>query len=47
MSKHALPHLRKTSGSIINIGSLVASMGQLHATTYVASKGGVVAFSKV
>lgn len=42
----ALPHLRRTQGNIINIGSLVGTMGQLHATTYVATKGAVIAFSK-
>jgi NAD(P)-dependent dehydrogenase (short-subunit alcohol dehydrogenase family) len=45
-SKFALPHLRKTQGNIINIGSLVGSMAQLHATTYVATKGAVIALSK-
>lgn len=44
--KFALPHLRKTKGNIINISSLVAQMGQLHAVTYVASKGAVTAFTK-
>lgn len=44
--KRALPHLRKTQGNIINISSLVGSMGQLHATTYVATKGAVTAFTK-
>lgn len=42
----ALPHLRATKGSIINIGSLVGSMAQLHATTYVATKGAVIALTK-
>jgi NAD(P)-dependent dehydrogenase (short-subunit alcohol dehydrogenase family) len=45
-SKFALPHLRKTQGCIINIGSLVGSMAQLHATTYVAAKGAVIALTK-
>lgn len=44
--KFALPHLRKTRGNIINIGSLVGSMAQLHATTYVATKGAVIALTK-
>ena len=44
--KFALPHLRKTNGNIINISSLVGSIGQLHATTYVATKGAVTAFTK-
>ena len=42
----ALPHLRKTKGNIINIGSLVGTIGQHHAVTYVASKGGVIALTK-
>jgi NAD(P)-dependent dehydrogenase (short-subunit alcohol dehydrogenase family) len=45
-SKAALPWLRQTGGAIINLASLVASMGQHHATTYVATKGGVLALTK-
>lgn len=44
--KTALPHLRKSQGNIINLSSLVGSMGQLFATTYVATKGAITAFSK-
>ena len=44
--KAALPHLRKTQGNIINMSSLVGAMGQLYATTYVATKGAITAFSK-
>jgi NAD(P)-dependent dehydrogenase (short-subunit alcohol dehydrogenase family) len=44
--KAALPALRQTQGNIINMSSLVGSMGQLHATTYVATKGAITAFSK-
>jgi NAD(P)-dependent dehydrogenase (short-subunit alcohol dehydrogenase family) len=44
--QEALPHLRKTRGNVINMSSLVGSMGQLHATTYVATKGAITAFSK-
>jgi len=44
--KFALPHLRKTKGNIINVSSLVGSMGQLHAVTYVATKGAITAFTK-
>ena len=44
--KFALPHLRKTKGNIINISSLVGAMGQLHGTTYVATKGAITAFTK-
>lgn len=44
--KAALPHLRQTQGNIINLSSLVGSMGQLYATTYVATKGAITAFTK-
>ena len=44
--RHALPHLRKTKGNIINISSLVAQMGQLQAVTYIATKGAVTALTK-
>ncbi len=42
----ALPFLRQSRGSIINIANLVATIGQHHATTYVASKGAVLSFTK-
>lgn len=44
--QHAIPHLRKTKGNIINMSSLVGHMGQLHAVTYVATKGAITAFTK-
>ena len=44
--KFALPHLRKTRGNIINMSSLVGTMGQIHATTYVATKGAITALTK-
>ena len=44
--KYALPHLRKVRGSIINMSSLVAQMGQTTATTYCATKGAMNAFTK-
>ncbi|HSL22453.1 MAG TPA: SDR family NAD(P)-dependent oxidoreductase [Vicinamibacterales bacterium] len=44
--KFALPHLRRVEGNIINMSSLVGSMGQLGATTYVATKGGISALTK-
>jgi NAD(P)-dependent dehydrogenase (short-subunit alcohol dehydrogenase family) len=44
--KLALPHLRRTKGNIINMSSLVGAMGQIHATTYVATKGAITAFTK-
>lgn len=42
----ALPHLRRTRGNIINMSSLVGQIGQHHATTYVATKGAVTAFTR-
>jgi NAD(P)-dependent dehydrogenase (short-subunit alcohol dehydrogenase family) len=44
--KAALPHLRRTRGNVINMSSLVAQLGQRHATTYVATKGALTAFTK-
>ncbi len=44
--KTALPHLRLVQGNIINLSSLVGMIGQLHATTYVATKGAITAFTK-
>jgi NAD(P)-dependent dehydrogenase (short-subunit alcohol dehydrogenase family) len=44
--QESLPHLRKTRGNVINMSSLVGSMGQIHATTYVATKGAITAFTK-
>lgn len=44
--QEALPHLRKVKGNVINLSSLVGSMGQIHATTYVATKGAITAFTK-
>jgi NAD(P)-dependent dehydrogenase (short-subunit alcohol dehydrogenase family) len=44
--KFALPYLRQTRGNIINMASLVASIGQYHATTYVATKGAITGFTK-
>jgi NAD(P)-dependent dehydrogenase (short-subunit alcohol dehydrogenase family) len=33
-------------GNVINMSSLVGSMGQVGATTYVATKGGITGFTK-
>lgn len=44
--KFALPYLRQTRGNIINMASLVATIGQYHATTYVATKGAITGFTK-
>ena len=42
----ALPWLRQSRGSIANVASLVATLAQRHATTYVATKGAVLSFTK-
>jgi NAD(P)-dependent dehydrogenase (short-subunit alcohol dehydrogenase family) len=44
--KFALPYLRQTKGSIINMSSLVGAMAQEWATTYCATKGGITALTK-
>ena len=44
--KIALPYLRQTKGNIINMASLVATIGQRHAATYVATKGAITALTK-
>jgi len=44
--KTALPYLRKSKGSIINMGSLVGIIGQEGATIYCATKGAISAFTK-
>lgn len=40
--KAATPHLKETEGNIINIASIYGLVGDLGATAYNASKGGVV-----
>jgi len=45
-SKHAIPHLRKTKGNIINISSMVGVVGQPNAGAYSATKGGQIAMTK-
>ena len=44
--KYALPHLRQVKGNIINMSSLVGTMGQVGAATYVATKGGITGLTK-
>jgi NAD(P)-dependent dehydrogenase (short-subunit alcohol dehydrogenase family) len=40
MAHHALPALKKTKGSIVNIGSKVAETGQGGTSAYAAANGG-------
>ncbi len=42
----ALPALRRSRGSIVNIASLVGHFGQSQAPSYVATKGAILAFTK-
>uniref|UniRef100_A0A3P9KVL9 Hydroxysteroid (17-beta) dehydrogenase 14 n=1 Tax=Oryzias latipes TaxID=8090 RepID=A0A3P9KVL9_ORYLA len=45
-SKFALPYLRQRQGNIINISSLVGSIGQKDAVPYVATKGAIISMTK-
>ena len=45
MSKHCVPHLRKTSGAIVNIASTRALQSEPDTEAYSASKGGLVALT--
>jgi NAD(P)-dependent dehydrogenase (short-subunit alcohol dehydrogenase family) len=45
-AKLALPHLRKSRGNIINMGSLTGIMGEYGGTTYCATKGAIASFTK-
>lgn len=44
--RHAIPHLEKVGGQIINIASDAGLMGNAGAAIYCASKGGVVLLTK-
>ena len=41
-----MPHLRQVHGSIINVSSLVGTIGQEWSVTYVATKGAIIAMTK-
>lgn len=45
-AKFALPHLRKTKGTIINMSSMTAILGQEHSTAYCATKAAQVGLTK-
>ncbi|BES73241.1 SDR family oxidoreductase [Marinobacter nanhaiticus D15-8W] len=45
MSKHAVPHLRKTRGSIVNMASSRAIQSEPNTEAYAATKGGIVALT--
>jgi NAD(P)-dependent dehydrogenase (short-subunit alcohol dehydrogenase family) len=44
--KFALPHLRKTKGAIVNIGSIVATTGGPQCQAYCCTKGAIEAFTR-
>lgn len=44
-SKHAVPHIRKQKGSIVNIASTRAFQSEPNTEPYSASKGGIVALT--
>ena len=46
LAHYALPHLKKTKGAIVNIGSKVAETGQGNTSGYAAAKGGVNALTR-
>lgn len=43
---YAVEHLKKTRGTIINISSMTAVLGQRNSTAYAASKGAQLSFTK-
>ncbi|MCE2784924.1 MAG: SDR family oxidoreductase [Pirellula sp.] len=46
MCYYALEHLKKTRGTIINVSSMTAALGQRNSTAYAASKGAQLSFTK-
>src|SRR6266542_672104 len=46
MAHHAVPHLRKSRGAIVNISSKTAVTGQGGTSGYVASKGAVLGLTR-
>lgn len=46
LAKYALPYLKESRGSIVNIGSKVAVTGQGGTSGYAASKGGIQALTR-
>lgn len=44
--KYALPHLRRTRGSIINMSSILGTAGQEGSSVYCATKGAIIAMTK-
>lgn len=46
ITKCVLPHMRKTGGSIVNIGSMASCSGDLGSTAYACAKAGVDVLTK-
>jgi L-fucose dehydrogenase len=46
LAHYALPHLKENKGSIVNIGSKVATTGQGNTSGYAASKGAINALTR-
>lgn len=44
--KFAVPYLKRTKGTIINVSSMTAVLGQEHSTAYCATKGAQVSLTK-
>lgn len=44
--KFAVPHLRKTKGTIVNICSMVATLGQARAAAYCSTKAGQIGLTR-
>lgn len=45
-TKFALPALKKSQGTVINMSSMVGLVGQPNACAYAATKGGIIALTK-
>lgn len=45
LAKHAVPYLRQSKGTIVNIASTRALQSEVNTEAYAASKGGIVALS--
>jgi NAD(P)-dependent dehydrogenase (short-subunit alcohol dehydrogenase family) len=45
VAKHAIPHLRRARGSIVNIGSSRAHQSEPNTIAYAATKGGIAALT--
>lgn len=45
VTKHAVPHLRRARGAIVNLGSTRALQSEPHTEAYAATKGGIVALT--